>query len=431
MSEETKPNSSSDPDLDFILGRLFGHKTLLLAFAILGPILAVGVTAVLPPVYEAKTTIIMPAGGESGSAALGLAASLGVLPSGADSSGASLNMFSAILDSERMIAHLHEKTKIEKKDLRKSRAVLADGKANLIVIKFKDKDSNRALDLCNYSLEALSEFNSELSLPTKEQDANRLHTKLEETEDQVRDLELRFQSFARKSKSIPTGLSNEEKGGANLFTQKEQLKNLRIELGRINTAQSTKNSAVKTLRIEQGQTPTDIPQLQSIYEEFRTEERALLAAKAQYTDENPIVKELQSKVNSSREQIRREAGRYSSAIEQGLVSDLKDLDIAEKVVRDQIRELEIQVEAAPEEATEYERLRRELKVKEGILLDLTLRYEQALMEQTTDPNRWEILDEPQLADKPVNKRFALTAGLGFFISLFIGLCTALVLKPRS
>jgi uncharacterized protein involved in exopolysaccharide biosynthesis len=62
---------------------------------------------------------------------------------------------------------------------------------------------------------------------------------------------------------------------------------------------------------------------------------------------------------------------------------------------------------------------------------LTLQYESARMDQATDPNRWEVLDQPALGDKPVNKSFALNMGLGTFASLFVGLALALAIRPKS
>jgi uncharacterized protein involved in exopolysaccharide biosynthesis len=53
------------------------------------------------------------------------------------------------------------------------------------------------------------------------------------------------------------------------------------------------------------------------------------------------------------------------------------------------------------------------------------------MDEATDPNRWEVLDEPQLADKPVNKRFGLSLGIGFAASLFVAIVAALSIKPKA
>lgn len=427
---QTSAPAQSDPEFQAIVDKLLRQKKLILTAALAGLIGAGLYTFFVRPVYEARTTIVLPASSDASSGALGLAASVGLLPSGSGASS-SLSMFTAILNSERLLNRLVESSGIEKKDLRKARSVTMDDRSNLIMVKFKDKDSDQALALCAQALAALGEFNEELSLPTKSKRADLLEDKIDEHTVRLRDLELQFQKFAKESKSVPTTLSNGEgDSDSNLFTQRQQLAQLRSELSKLERAEQAAASSVESLRNAQGDIPTDIPQLQEKYDELRELERNLASARATYTEEAPNVKELDAKVETLRGQLRREAVQYSTSFEQGLVRDINEVRVASSVIRDQIRELEIQVDVAPQEATQFERIRRELRFLEAILLELTVQYEQATMEAASDPNRWEVLDQPELADKPVNKRFGLSLSVGLLGGLFAGLCIALVRNPR-
>lgn len=431
MSMETKhspePTLPVDPDLQFVKERLGGNRKLIAAIVAIGVIGAGLYTLLVPPEYEARTSIILPAGSES-SAAMGLAAQFG-LGGGAGSTG-SLAMFGAILDSERMLNTLVESSKIEKKKLREQRSVNRNDQSNLIEIKFRDKNPDTAISLANQSLEALRKFTSELSLPSKSQRAEMLKEKIDEGTQRLRELELRFEKFARESKSIPSGVTD-EKSEVNVFTQRAQLAGLKREVQKLEASEAAARKSLQNLSGEQGAAPSDIPQLQQTYEELRKVERDLVTLKATYTKEYPLVQQNEKRAQALREQLRSEARKYAESYNQGLVRDVNELRVAKQTLRNQIRELEIIVEAAPEEATEFERLRREMKVMETLLIELTVKYEQAAMDEATDPNRWEVLDEPQLADKPVNKRFGLSLGIGFAASLFVAIVAALSIKPKA
>ena len=57
-----------------------------------------------------------------------------------------------------------------------------------------------------------------------------------------------------------------------------------------------------------------------------------------------------------------------------------------------------------------------------IVVALRMRYEEALQMQARDPNRWEVLDRPFLANygKPVNKGYVRYTALAGLLGLMIG-----------
>ncbi len=422
------PHLNEDPDLAFVSSRLRANRTLLLACVGLGVVGSGLYTLLVPPVYEARTTIILPAGSESGGAGA-LAASLG-LPVPVGGSQGSLSMFAAILDSERMLNALVKDSGIERRKLREKRKVVQDAKASLIQITFRDESPERAIKLTQSALDALAVFNEELSLPSKSQRADKLRKELDAKMDQLRELEIRLQAFAERAKSVPVGLTDGD-SETNLFTSRQRLAQLRTELKKLEESERATSNSLAQMEAGRGQLPTDVPQLAELYDRLRSSERDLALARAKYTDATPQVTDLQTRVNELRKQIAQETTKFSQAYQKGLVRDANTLRVAKTVLRQQIRELEIQVDVAPEEAIQLTRLRREFSVLEKAVEALTLQYESARMDQATDPNRWEVLDAPALGDKPVNKSFALNMGLGTFASLFVGLALALAIRPKS
>jgi uncharacterized protein involved in exopolysaccharide biosynthesis len=339
------PHLNEDPDLAFVSSRLRANRTLLLACVGLGVIGSGVYTLVVPPVYEARTTIILPAGAESGGAGA-LAASLG-LPIPVGGSQGSLSMFAAILDSERMLNTLVKESGIERRKLREKRKVVQDAKANLIQITFRDENPDRAIKLTQSALDALAVFNEELSLPTKSQRAETLRKELDAKMDLLRELEVRLQTFAERAKSVPVGLTDGE-SESNLFTTRQRLTQLRTELKKLEESERATNASIAQMEAGRGQLPTDVPQLAELYDRLRASERDLALARAKFTDATPQVADLQTRVSELRKQIAQETTRFSQAYQKGLVRDANTLRVAKTVLRQQIRELEIQVEAAPE-----------------------------------------------------------------------------------
>ncbi|MDI9636797.1 hypothetical protein QPK87_39015 [Kamptonema cortianum] len=417
-----------DPDMEFVRERLMGNRKIIAWMVGIGVIGAGLWTLFVPPVYEARASVIMPAAAER-SGALGLAASLGL--TAGDGSNSNLSMLGAILDSERMLNVLHESTGIEKKKLRERRSVRQNKQSNIIEIKFKDKNPDRALKMCSTALESLELFNSELSIRTQSHRADLLKAKVEEYLDNLRDLERRFERFVRNSKSVPVPLVDEKGETEKAFiSAKATLQKLRSDLTKLNQAEVEDQTAIKAALSAQGRLPTDIPQMQTTYDDLLLAEREYVTAKATYTESAPQVVQLKQKVDALRAQVRQQAQDYSKAYNSGLIKDGAELRVAKKVIEDQIRELEIQVEVAPVETTEYIRLKGEADVLQEVIKQLTVQWEQAELDRASDPNRWEILDQPELADKPVNKRFGLSLGIGLATSLFLGLLVALAVRPK-
>lgn len=425
VNEPERHVPNHDPEMAFVQNRLKRNRALIFWTTVIGTFAAMVFTFVVQPEYEARTSIIMPAGSEGG--ASGLASQLGLpVPGGG---GANLALIGAILDSERMLNVLVDKTDLEKKKLREIRSVTQNSQANMIEIKFRDKNPDQALAMCQAALDALEDFNSELSLPTKTQRADLLRENIEGKLSELRELELRFEKFAEDSRSIPSGIDQDSE--VNLFTQKARLQQLKSEVEKLDESEAQAQAAIKSMIEEGGQLPTDIPQLEKGYGELLVLERELVTLRSTYTNDYPTVVEKRKQAEALRKQLRDEAMNYARSFNEGLVQDVRSLRVTRKILESQIRELEIQVDVAPQEATEFERIRRQVNYLENVLLELGVRYEQALIDQATDPNRWEVLDRPELADKPVNKRFGLTFGIGFAASLLLGLILALSIRPRG
>ena len=66
------------------------------------------------------------------------------------------------------------------------------------------------------------------------------------------------------------------------------------------------------------------------------------------------------------------------------------------------------------------RLYARVNLQSGIVQQLTNQYLTAPLQSQRDPNRWVILDEPWVNEKPINKSFGRGALVGLVLGFLVG-----------
>jgi uncharacterized protein involved in exopolysaccharide biosynthesis len=80
---------------------------------------------------------------------------------------------------------------------------------------------------------------------------------------------------------------------------------------------------------------------------------------------------------------------------------------------------------------QLQRLAREVSTLNELVQQLRVSLEQARMEMSRDPNRWEVLEDGRLKEEPVNKRWFWNTALGFAIGVVIGVTSAIMFFTRK
>jgi tetrahydromethanopterin S-methyltransferase subunit B len=78
-----------------------------------------------------------------------------------------------------------------------------------------------------------------------------------------------------------------------------------------------------------------------------------------------------------------------------------------------------------------QRLAREVATLNELVQQLRVSLEQARMEMSRDPNRWEVLEEGRLREGAINKRWIRNSALGFAIGMIISTMLAFIMGKNE
>ena len=386
--------------------------------------LGLGYTIWVPPRWSADSSILMP-----GSHANGLAGAAQQLGLGAAGGGdTSLAMFHKVLESERVLTMVQRQTGYSAKDVRRIRHVEEDAKGGSITISVVDRDRNKALRINHAMLNALGTIVNQLMLPSKGRRVSMLENSLTSYQNQLAGAERRLEKFNRTALTAPSTLGSVSTGAgassasvptvAAPFRYQDQITTLETQLKSLDARLSANQQKSQ----QAGQAGvSEFPAVETWEKQLVEVEGRLSAARAAYREDSPEVVRVKTEYDNVRQAEQRDIDRYLKAVEGRVVGGPAVLDQERQGILSQIASIRALAAAAPAETTEYQRLAREVAQLTGLVSQLRLEYAQAKLDSQDDPNRWVVLDQPSVADEPVNKNFVRNVGLaalvGFLLSV--------------
>lgn len=405
----------------------------------------VGVLATwLPaPVYEASSTLLFPAGGAPSLA--GLAQSLGLsIPSGAT---APLKMYRAVLESDRIRGLIARQAHVSPKLLLQITTVKDDAQASLITVSVRHKDPRVAQRIARLYVSTLAKLNRELNLPLVRNQTEFLEKELALRTQQLREAENRLLQFHQKM--VQEGGAPSTSGGAGASigsasplralgssisgldsTYLQQLNSARLQLQQVNEQIATARASAQQLAKSAMNLPADLPPAAQWRQKLADLEYELRVAELTYGPDAPNVVKLKRQIALTRQQLRKEIDNYLQAVNMNLDPNLAPLELQRVGLEAQVDALQRLATRAPEDTLKLQRLAREVATLNDIVQQLRISLEQARMEMSRDPNRWEVLEDGTLKEEPVNKRWKLNIALALAGGLMLGTLVALIAKPK-
>ncbi len=407
-------------------------------------LIAVLATWLPAPVYEASSTLLFPAGGISSLA--GLAQSLGIsVPS---SGTAPLKMYRAVLESKRTREIIARQTNITPKKLKQITSIKDDIQASLITISVRHKDPRVAQRIAKLYVTTLAMLNRDLNLPLVRNQVEFLENELALRTRQLREAENRLLQFHQRM--VQEGGAPSASGGAVTSissvsplralgssvsgldsTYLQQLNAAQLQLKQVQQQIATAREAAQQAAKSATNLPADLPLAAQWRQKLTELEYELRVAELTYGPDAPNVVRLKKQIELTRQQLRKEIENYLRAVNMNLEPSLAPLELQRVGLEAQIAALQRLATRAPEDTLKLQRLSREVSTLNDIVQQLRVGLEQARMEMSRDPNRWEVLEDGMLKEEPVNKRWRLNIALALAGGLMLGMLVVLFTKPKQ
>jgi len=436
-------NEQEEITLADLFAVIWQRKWTVAVVTILSVLVGVLATWLPAPVYEASSTLLFPAGGAS--PLVGLAQSLGISVS---SGGAvPLKMYRAVLESDRIRALIAQQAQVSPKLLLQITTVKDDPQASLITVTVRHKNPRLAQRVAKLYVSALARLNRELNLPLARNQVEFLERELALRTRQLRKAEeelLRRQQQMAQESGAPSSGGGAAVGiatsplralGSSLVgpdsTYLQQLNAAQLQLKQVQQQIAAAREAAQRAAKSATELPADLPPAASWRQKLTELEYELRVAELTYGPDAPNVVRLKRQMELTRQQLRKEIENYLRAVRLNLDVNLAPLELQRVGLEAQIVALRRLAVRAPEDTLKLQRLAREVATLSDIVQQLRVSLEQARMEMSRDPNRWEVLEEGTLKEQPVNKRWKLNTALALLGGLVLGCLVALIAKTKS
>lgn len=430
MTEPAPPTDTLE--LMPVLQRVRRRLGWIFLVGLLGAALAVTATYLLPPVHRARASVFIPprevtvlggVGLGEGGLAGAAAAVLGTGPS-------AVKVFRALLESESAVDYVRKETGLERRELLRKRRIEERPGESLLVLSVTDADPEKARRIVALHIEALERINREVNAFGPEDDRRVLQGALAEARGKLADAEAAFLAFQKRARTAPLPLSAAPSAGSAPPNWAQRLRELEVERDRLEASFREAQRRARRAAGTGGEIPSDIPPVVKFRPRLIDKELQVRAAEQVSGPDSPELLILRRELADLRSQMEKEIRAYLAAVQtEAIEPSAPESSIAlfaQRVgVETQIEALRRLAAAAPGEVVELTRLSREVAIQSEIVRSLTTQLELARVLAAREPNRWVLLDEPWVEDRPVNKRYVFTAAAAGLLAVLAAVLVAL------
>ncbi len=397
-------------------------------------------TIVSEPIWEAEATIVFPSRAPSilGNAGMAEASGLAATLSGGPTP---IKVYKGFLESQRTLDLVAEATGMIRKDVFRARSIVDQSMESSITISAQDKNSDLARKIVAEHLAALEKINAEVSDPLYADDSKVLGGKLKEQQTKVLALEnamLKFQQQAVTAPGVaPSGANKEALTAASPAKWQQLQRDLEIQIQKVNAGIRAIRTQIQQVTGKAAIMPSNLPPVRRWRDRLVELQYELKIKELTFGPSSPEVLLLKGSVEETNKSLKKELAAYSGAISSGALDPTADPESLSGLVAERFA-LEAQLDAvkrlaalAPSESMTMARLTRELTTQTAILQQLQAQYELARIQELRNPNRWQVLDEPRVAEEAVNKSLAKSGLIAGMLGLILGVLSAMIADSRN
>lgn len=431
--------TTQSQELPSIFSLIMARKGLFFTGLALAVAAGLGYTLFAAPIWEAKATLIFPVRtpsliGPGNFDQTSLAATLTGGPT-------PLKVFGGMLESERALSFVAEHAGLPRRDVKEMRSIQDQAMESSLTVSARSHDADLAKRVVALHLDALDRINQDVSRPMSSLDVDTLRQRVAEQQARVDDAEARLLEFQNRAISAPSIAAVGSGMDANFVPTgskwAQTLKELELDEGRLSAAIDSTLRRTRSIAGQGGQLPASLPPVQKWRDRLTQMQYDLKIQELTLAPSAPELRKLREAIAVTERQLRSELDKYARAASAGMVDPgagetdhLPGMLTQRVVVQSQIAAVRKLAKVAPAEAIELSRLTREVGTQSAILQQLQAQSEIASLNAERDPNRWQVLDEPQVEEKPVNKSFVKNGAISIAGGMALGSLLALAWPTR-
>jgi len=396
------------------------------ACACVGLLIGVVATAVRTPEYAGRMSVFFPARasvlGSNGVMDASGAAGASMLGNGPSP----LKIFQGFLESETAIKDIADSFGITRQSLMDNRAIDSDARSSILTVTYIDKSAARAKSVLTTHVEELKKINSKVSFDTMEDDLQLLQRRLTDAKAKLAQAETGLVYYEKTSISAPTITPGAGGIAATPGAWAQDLIQLQMDEEKIDTTLASSRERVRELSRLPVDLPSELPPIKRLRPKLLDTEYELAVKQKLLGPDAPEIFDLNTRITALKKELASELASYLRGVNDKVIDpsvaegDMPALLTSRTVIDSQIAVLKRLATAAPAESMHMNRLYAQVSLQSGIVQQLTSQYLTASMQAQRDPNRWVILDEPWVSDRPVNKSYGRGALIGLFCGLLLG-----------
>ena len=377
----------------------------MVALAILGGVLGWAYTTLVPAVYLAKATLLVP-----------------TIESKANPLGAfsPLNMLRGLVASIELQNRVSKEVGVPRRTVESMLDSKAELNKNQLELTSTSRSKDAAIRVLQSANKHLGDIASEAGLGTAGRQANILKRAIEERE---KELDIAMDKLADYQRKANIGVDPTNPASALYY--KAQLQDAQTKLGAVES-----ELAVRRSQAQEGNRNPDLPSGLTANlperEALLNAEFAYETARRQYGDANPELAQKKEELESARRRFENEVAQRFRAAAEGLDSEIAGLEARKAMLSTQRDFWQRLSQNAPLQAVELMKLNYEVEAISAVLKGLRDSYDDAIQGASVESVNWTVLSQPRLQANPINKNFGMNIFLGVMVGLFIGGAVSIV-----
>ncbi|MEI7984653.1 MAG: Wzz/FepE/Etk N-terminal domain-containing protein [Armatimonadota bacterium] len=424
----SQPN---EQDLQSIFSIVWERRKIAFSVTALTIVAGIAYTVFAPSVWEAKATIVFPVRTPSilGAGTFeqsGLAATLSGGPT-------QLKIFGGMLESDRALGYISNMSDLSRRDIKEMRTLQDQPNQNSISISARSIDAGLAKKVVGLHIEALTKINNSVNKPLVSDDAQVLKKQLDAQRQRLiksENLLLAFQQTAQTAPSIGTsGGGKDSSIIANSGRWNEMLRTLELQYVTLDSSIKDAQSRLNQVSGSVKDLPATLPPVEKWRGKLIELEYELKVKEITLASEAPELVKLRKTISITKGELQAELSKYTTAANAGMINTSA---LTQRVsLEAQLSAVKRLAKLAPSEAIKLSQLTRDVTTQSSIVQQLETQFQLASLQANRDPNHWEVLDEPRVDEKAVNKSFSKNGILSLLAGCALGTLAAMFAPQRK